>query len=94
MTRVPVVVRATVPCPVCGYRRPTARFVTVDVLATQLREHGVGLSYLPGDCTECGWRERPGFESLPPRWQLEPKSQAKVDEVHAKKYPHRQRIAS
>lgn len=93
MSRVDVVFRSHVPCPVCGYQRETVRFSRVDVLAQRLREHGVGLALLPGDCRECGWRERPGaMESIPARWQLDAADRAKVDAVHARKFPKRQRI--
>lgn len=95
MTAVRVVFRSHVPCPVCGYQRPTVRFSTVDVLATRLRERGAGLSLLPGDCDECRWPEAQSvIEMIPRRWQLDSTDRAKVDAVHVRKFPARHRAAS
>lgn len=73
-----VVLRADIPCGVCGYRRPLLRFASVRVNAKSLREQGNALVLGPGACDECGWNDRPNSVTMP-TFRLDAEDQAKVD---------------
>ncbi len=79
-----VVLRAHVPCVVCGYRRPTLRFASIVVNVKSLREKGTTLVWAPGDCRECGWKEQ-GTQTLPNQYRLDAEDQAKVDAIRARR---------
>ena len=75
-----VVLRATSPCGLCGYRRPMLRFADVKVLAHSLREVGVTLCVGPMPCRGCGLDA--GENSIAhPTYSLDAEDQAKVDRV-------------
>lgn len=85
-----VVLRAHVPCGLCGYRRPLLRFASVRVNANSLREQGVTLQAGPMPCRECGWSDDRGASSLTvPSWRLDAEDTAKVDAVRARRAARR-----
>jgi hypothetical protein len=80
-----VVLRAHVPCALCGYLRPVLRFASVRVNAKSLREQPPTLVVGPLSCRECGWVEQGNCSYAISRFRLDQQDTAKVEAVRARR---------